>query len=428
MNSLSDDMGFLILSEGGDGLGLALRLQYEGHKVSMYIRDPDLETRGENLVEKTRSPGFKPVILADCTGSGSVLDNYRDAGVPVFGGSQLADRLECDRKFASGVFKSCSIEEPRSEEFNNWEEAREFVKSQDSNTRLVFKPEGKYSGNIPSYVSYDNEDMLRMLEQYKKVLGEKQAEFVLQEFIEGTCISSEAWFSIDHFIKPFNHTLERKQLLPGDIGPSGGCTGNVVWACGDEECPLCKGLYRLEKFLAENEYNGCIDINSVVSKEGEIYALEFTPRFGYDAFPTFLYGLFEGNFGEFLNDCSASRGPDSMSLRSGYAAGVRVSTPPWPSEDFNSKPGLPIRGLAKSEFESFYPYEVSSVDEELVTAGGCGIIGVCIGYGDSIEEAFEKAYKLAVKLRLPDKQYRNDLTETFKKDLRTIRRSLGVKV
>src|ERR1700679_584656 len=129
MTSLPDNMGFFILSEGGDGLGLALRLQAEGHKVSMYIRDPELETRGENLVEKSRSPSFNPVILADCTGSGSILDTYRDASIPVFGGSQLADRLESDRKFASGVFKSCKIKEPRSQEFNNWEEAKAFVQA-----------------------------------------------------------------------------------------------------------------------------------------------------------------------------------------------------------------------------------------------------------------------------------------------------------
>src|SRR5882672_1351291 len=78
----------------------------------------------------------------------------------------------------------------------------------------------------------------------------------------------------------------------------------VMWCCNDRECRLCETLAKLSGMLEENQWTGPIDINTVVSKEGEIYALEFTPRLGYDAFPTFLYGLFESDFGQFVyNSC-----------------------------------------------------------------------------------------------------------------------------
>src|SRR5665213_423256 len=226
-------VGFLIQSEGGDGLGLAVRLRNEGHPVSICIRDPSLESRGDGLVEKDRTPDYNPIVLADCTGSGPLLDTLRDSGAYTFGGSQTADRLESDRGYASSVFRQCGIKQPASRSFKDWNDAEDFISNQDDDTRLVFKPEGKFSGSVPSFVSHDNDELMDVLDHYKPIIGMDNPEFVLQEFIEGTAISSEAWFSGSEFIRPFNHTIERKQFMPGDIGPSGGCTGNVVWACDE---------------------------------------------------------------------------------------------------------------------------------------------------------------------------------------------------
>jgi phosphoribosylamine-glycine ligase len=402
-------------------LGMAIRLKSEGHGAAMMIKDPDLDKRGENLVEKGSLPSFGSIIIGDCTGSGSVLDVLKENGAYVFGGSQVADKLECDRKYASQIFRECGIREPESKEFTSWEEAENFINEVSNEVKLVFKPEGKFSGTVPSYVSSGNDDLLDYLTHARNLIGENEPSFVLQEFIEGTCISSEAWYARDHFVFPTNHTLERKQLMCGDIGPSGGCTGNVVWRCDEGNCPLCRNLGRLSPFLSKVNYCGCIDINSVVSKNGEIYALEFTPRFGYDAFPTLLYGLFDGDFGEFISDCAKGNGPFSMPLRSGFAAGVRISAPPWPNENYKSKEGLPLRGLSRGNLEKFYSYEVSSFGDEFKTSGGVGIIGVAVGYANNIEDAFNEAYKICDKLRLPDKQYRNDLIETFKSDMRKLK-------
>lgn len=423
---MENKLGFLIVSEGGDGLGLALRLSWENHKTSMWIRDAEAERRGEGLVEKGNSLELLPILVADCTGSGALLDSYRNSGGLTYGGSQEQDKLEGDRKYSSSIFKRCGIAEPKSKEFHSWEDAKEFVSSITDETRLVFKPEGKYSGNLPSYVSHDNDDLLYMLDYFKGIVGEHEPEFILQEFIEGVCISSEVWCAKGEMLSPTNHTLERKQLMNGDVGPSGGCTGNVVWACRDEACPLCENLHKLEDYLREVQYNGPIDINSVVSKDGDIYALEFTPRFGYDAFPTYLYGLFKGDFGAFINDSCRGEAGD-MEVADGFAAGVRISIAPWPSEEFHARTGLPIRGLREANLDRFYSYEVNLQEDTFVTAGGYGIIGVAVGYSEEgIEEAFEEAYKIVKKLNLPEKQYRTDLAEVFKKDLSQLRRYLKV--
>jgi len=147
---------------------------------------------------------------------------------------------------------------------------------------------------------------------------------------------------------------------------------------------------------------------------------------GYDAFPTFLSGLFEGDFGAFINDSCRGESRDQP-LREGFAAGVRVSLPPWPSEDFHSKAGIELRGVRESDIHEgrFYPYEVNLLKDSLVTSGGWGAVGVCIGYGAAMDKAFEEAYSMVHRIKVQDLQYRTDLLDQFKHDLFLLRRAFS---
>lgn len=412
---------FFFISENGDAIGLALRLKDEGHDVSIYVRDDEAVKRGQGLVEfslpRPATSYNGTIIISDCTGSGVFCDSLRDAGSSVLGGSIIADKLEMDRAYAAQVMTDCGIATPRTEYFNDWAKAKEFV--EETEERLVFKPEGDLSGVVPSYVSFDQEDMLEMLDIYATTSPKSVPRFALQEFIEGTCISTECWFNGVDFVRPFNHTIERKQLMNDDLGPSGGCTGNVVWACFDG-CPICDAtVARLNDFLFRHRYCGPIDVNAVVSENG-IFGLEFTPRFGYDAAPTLLLALLDEPLGDFLYACA--RGTASqMIVKDGFATGVRVTVPPWPLEKYHPPEGTPLRGLRS--FANFYPYDVMrGGDGNLCTSGGYGITGVALGYDKTIDASFANAMHVADKLRLPNKQYRTDLAEVCSKDFRRLNR------
>lgn len=413
-------MKFCLLSEGGDGIGLALRLAAEGNPTSIFIRDPEAEGRGKGLISHDTDPQYGEVIVSDCTGFGSMCDRFREHGAKVVGGSALADRLETDRQFSQDVMESCGIETPKAKSFTDWDAAVAFIEA--SEAKLVFKPEGKLSGVVPSYCPSSNQELLESIEHFKSLCGNVQPEFTLQEFINGTCVSTEGWFDGEHFIQPFNHTIERKHFLDGDIGPSGGCTGNLVWLTSDED-PICrKTILLMEGFLREHSYRGAIDVNAVVNEEG-VYALEFTPRFGYDAFPTFLYALYDGDFGSLLWDIASGSGRDSMDVADRFAAGIRLSIPPWPSENFHAEQGIPIRGIPQARLiTDLYPYDVELVEDKLVTSGGYGIIGVMNASGETIEEAFSEAYRKTRRVKIPHVQYRQDLEEVCTKDYRRLER------
>lgn len=418
-------MKFLIISEGGDGVGLACRLKAEGNQVKIWIRDTEAEKRGEGLVEHAKDASFGEVVIADCTGAGVVLDTIRNAGGLVVGGSALCDRLESDREFATGVMKDAGIRVPKAKSFNSWDDAVAFIEEVGGDTRLVFKPEGKLSGVVPSQVTEDNGELLKNIEHYKTLVGANEPEFTLQEFIEGVAVSTEGWFNGRNWVLPFNHTIERKQFLNGDLGPSGGCVGNVVWPCREDDPLVQEGLIKITKFLEEHEYKGAIDLNAVVNKEG-IWGLEFTPRCGYDAFPTLLCGLYTGHIGYFLSAIASGQDIEEMEVEDGFAAGVRISVPPWPSEKFHAEEGVPIKGLKEDDLgDWFYAYDVEKRDSSLFTCGGYGITGVANGFGFSVGEAFAQAYKRVKRIKISDMQYRTDLFEVCHKDYRELQRVIN---
>ena len=415
---------FLILSDAGDGVGLALRLKLEGHDAKIKIFDKMHDTYGKGLVDYSDKYQMAQTVIADCTGFGEVLDSFEDSGVPVFGGGSFADKLEANRSFAEEVMHEAEIETPKSESVGSWNDAAKQAERLAKRTgKVVLKPEGTLSGVVPSYVASDVEDALAMLKQFEKECGTDDVELTVQEFIEGVAVSTEGWFNGSEWIEGmFNHTIERKQFLDGDIGPSGGCTGNVVWPC-DSKDPLVKQLLlKLTEVLRKHEYIGPIDVNAVVNEDG-VYGLEFTPRFGYDAFPTLLHSLSDFDFGVFLGDCA--RGTEcNVRLSPGFGAGVRLSIPPWPNEKYHNEDCISLRGFDDDARESFYPYGVVLEGEELKSSHGVGILGVMNYEGRSIGQAFACVYHQIQKLKIPGLQYRTDLTEQCLKDYRELRRIL----
>lgn len=406
----------LILSEAGDGVGLAVRLQKEGHDVSLWHRNGDCAQHGKGLIRFTEHYQMGQTLVADATGLGVILDKYRYEGIPTFAGSEFADNLEKDRQFSESIMQKAGIETPRSIRVKSWDEAKSKIqqlsKSSDGG-KVVLKPEGDLSGNLPSYVAKDADDALKVLEFWQRKHMSGEIELVIQEFVEGQDVSTEGWFNGRDWIQGmFNHTLEKKHFLNDDVGPSGGCSGNLVWACGASDPIVQETLLKLTPVLREHRYCGPIDINCVVNQEG-VYGLEFTPRFGYDSFPTLLHCLADFDFGSFMESCAKGEMPD-VSLNSFFGCGIRISLPPWPSEKYEAAQGIPIRGMEDKDERWFYPYDVlMNGAGEMESSGGVGIIGVINNHGEVITEGFARALEICSRLKIPDLQYRTDLGEVF---------------
>lgn len=400
-------MKFAMISECAEGAGILYRLMLEGNDVQLYTK---------NRMYSNAWKGILPVVndwrtvlrddvyvLFDTVGFGNISELCRKRGIRTFGGSTFADKLEEDRKFGIDFMHKWGIKTPETKDFDDIGEAIEYAKTKE---KLVFKPHGSHN-DIPcslTYVSKSVDDIVEYLEFIKKRFPQVE-EFELQEFIPGVAISSEALVFDGKPTGFYDHTIENKKFMNDNIGPSTGCEGNVVWI--EDDNVISEGIGKIKDFEG---FTGLVDLNCIFN-EKDIYGLEWTPRFGYDATPTLLCNLLEDDLGKFFSEGSKKFSAD-------FATSIRYSIPPYPLEgtspDYNNT-GIPIR-IDKFEDRSYYFYEVMIEDDILVHSSGIGNVGLGFGVSDDMDEAFEEALFNVKQVEVPDKQFRTDLGDVISED------------
>lgn len=396
------------------GAWFSLQLEEEGHKVDIWLMDhfQDYSLVLDGLVPKpfkTR-PDFKKydLVLFDLTGKPNVAEEVIKLGIPTIGDGDLNSELEENRLLGIRIMEQCDINVPFYQEFSDLGEAKKFVRK--TNKRYVFKPDGgQDQDTATTYVSKSADDMLKYLDKLSSVT--KGVQFILQEVVEGTEISTEAWFNGEDFYC-INGTLEEKKLMNDNKGPNTGCSGNLVWFYDDLNPPAIfdQGLRKLKDFLRGYNYHGMIDLNTIVS-DTQIYGLEWTPRFGYDASAT-LYSCLN-NVGDFFGAIASGATP-SVDISNIFAAAIRLSIPPYPTEIKNKHPEeVPIEGIDEDSIvKNCYLYDACLYKGDLVTCGVNGLIAVPIARGGSPVDVWDKCYEIVKGIQIPDMMYRTDLKQT----------------
>jgi phosphoribosylamine-glycine ligase len=420
---------FLMLSGSGEGYGLALRLRQAGHLVAVNCRDTRTKDNYNGLLQKLDSAANwenylddKTIVLFDSSGGGKTADRLRARGHFTWAGSVFADQIELDRSLAFELLEQAGVRFPETKTFFDWEEGRKYARR--VNTRLVFKASGELAkdSEVQTYSAYDTEDMIAMLDYFESA-AKHSPEFELQRHVKGVAVSTEGWFNGEKFMEPFNHTIEHKAMMNDDLGPSTGCAFNVVWKC-EHDHVVEQGIRLFEPILAEYGHIGPVDLNTIVNSEG-VWALEFTPRMGYDAFPTILE-LVNEDLGELIAKMARGEQPERMELGHGFAAGLRLTVPPHPSEQFKPVAGIPVRGFTRTDREHLYFFDVM-FDEtnKLVTTSAYGNLLCATGKGRTIQEAFEGPSELVNKARIPEKQFRTDAVNQIYQDYNKLMELIG---
>jgi len=396
--------------------------------------DPEYHDTGDGLIDKV-AYNQKNVDWADLV----VFDGnefklpyeaeiLRRDGKQVLGSSAFVGRLENDRAFAIEVAKQAGISVPDVREFSGgsaWDDAKRYVTRMAPDKKLVWKPNGEAPAT--TFVAESRDEILQMFPYWKELYSEHSEEpsFIITDAIEGEEISTEGWFNGEQFYLP-NHTLERTRFFDGDHGEKTGCAGNVVWSHGDT--PLYNRLFnKLAPFFA-GRYNGPVDVNVIIEKNSnEPIFLEFTPRFGYDAF----FGLMEilnSDMGKLFYETAYGR-DISATVDRAFSGAVRVHVPPYPepsADDDKKRPiGIPIFGLTfeKKGFDGYYPVEVALKDGKAVTTGPDGYVLVAAGKDSSPRAATEAAYKAVDRLRIPTARWRMDLAVKFQNIYDAVKRT-----
>lgn len=412
------NMKILLVSPKGDGAWFVWLLKSEGNEVDWCVEQEKDAAMLGGIVPPPKlrvpTPDKYDLIVFDCSGMGDVADKTR-AITPVIGASAYADQLEEDRVFGLETMEKAGIRVPKWEPFSTPAEALAFLRH--NNKRYVLKPIGELPEGMSdaTYVAKSAEDMTNYIEVR---LDPAIKSFLLQEFVEGVEVSTEAWWTGSEWVA-LNHTLEEKKFMDGQLGPNTGCAGNVVWMPPRSNPIFQRGLEKMGPLLKEAGFVGMIDLNTIAT-EGDLYGLEWTPRFGYEGTCN-LTRLLPVPFGDFLYSMALGKTPTLPEAKARFAATVRLSVPPYPSAEFSRKKmQVPIRGLDLDNLQTFVLYDVRLDGKDLVTNGGYNAIGSPIGTGSSIAASFEDVMAAIKRLEIPNLQYRTDIEKCVTKRYTTL--------
>jgi phosphoribosylamine--glycine ligase len=390
----------------------------EGHGVRYYIHAENERDIGDGFVEKTsdweKDVDWADVIVFDDTlGQGARAQALREKGKLVVGGTPYTDALEDDRAFGQEELRQAGVNILPYRQFEDFDEAIAFVR--ENPDRYVIKPSGE-AANVKRRLFVgdedDGQDVIRVLEVYKRSFPDEIKSFQLQRRVTGVEVAVGAFFNGKEFAYPINVNFENKKLFPGNIGPSTGEMGTFMFWSGPNRL-FTSTLKKMEPLLAREGYVGYVDLNCIVNGQG-IYPLEFTSRFGYPTIMIqqegmttpigeFLHGLAEGTLTKFKT-------------KSGFQIGVRIVVSPFPFDDdatFFSVSKNAAIFFKKGVPEEVHIEDVKIVNGQWVVAGTSGVVLVVCGVGPTMKQAQAQAYSRVRNILIPDMYYRDDIGERW---------------
>ncbi len=416
-----DKKRFLFVSLDGLIGDIAWQVSKEGHEVRYCIESEQERTIADGFVAKTdrwedEVDWADVIIFDDVLGQGEKAHALRQRGKAVIGGTPYTDRLEDDRSFGQTELKKYGISILPFEEFTSFDDAIQFVR--DHPSRYVIKPSGD-AQNIKRLLfvgeEEDGQDIIHVLESYRNVYAEQVKVFQLQKRVTGVEIAVGAFFNGYEFLSSINVNFEHKKLFPGNIGPSTGEMGTMMYWSKPNRI-FNQTLKKFEEKLREERYVGYIDLNCIVNSQG-IYPLEFTARFGYPTISIQQEGLLTP-IGELLHAMATGTKLDPK-CRSGFQVGVRIVVPPFPFDDqktfeVNSQDRIII--FKKPNHEGIHIEDVKLVNGEWVITGSSGVVLIVVGVGPTVKQAQTQAYNRIKNIMIPNMYYRTDIGDRWFED------------
>ncbi len=411
-------MRFLGIGDSCDLGALYMSLLAEGHEVKVYVGNPICHGTLAGLVTHVpdwkrelawvRAAGDEGMILFENVEKqrGGMQDELRREGFNVIGGSAYGDRLENDRGFAQDILRGLGLSIAPVETFSDRTEAIGFVREKPGRYVVKFNEIAEtFVGQLE-----DGRDVIAFLSGLPQL--DEEESFILMRHIEGVEMGVGAYFDGEKFLTPACLDWEHKRFFPGDLGELTGEMGTIVTY--DRTAHFHElTLGRMEPLLRQNGYCGYINLNTIVNAEG-IWPLEFTCRFGYPGYA--ILAALQQTPWSGLFHALVTRSGERFATVPGFAAGIVLTTPPFPYSRPSVKVpvGMPVlfgNDFTADDRRNIHYGEVGVHNGQLVTSGAYGWTLVVTGVAATIREAQQQANRLADRITIPNVRYRRDIGE-----------------
>ena len=341
---------------------------------------------------------------------GGLVDKMEEAGIRTFGPRKNAAILEGSKAFSKDLMKKYNIPTAAYENFDNAEEAMEYLKK--GNFPVVLKADGLALGKGVLICNTLEE----ALEGVKSIMLDKQfgtagSRMVVEEFMTGREVSVLS-FVDGKTIKTMTSAQDHKRAKDGDQGLNTGGMGTFSPSpfYTEEVDEFCKKyVYQatVDAMREEGrEFKGIIFFGLMLTPNGP-RVLEYNARFG-DPEAQVVLPRMKNDIIEVMEACiDGTLEQVDLQFEDNAAVCVVLASDGYP---LAYEKGKLISGLDKFEGkEGYYCFHAGTkmTDEGIVTNGG-RVLGVT-AKGKDLKEARANAYEATKWVSFDNKYMRSDI-------------------
>ena len=338
-----------------------------------------------------------------------IVDAFVEKGLPIFGPSKNAAKLESSKIWAKEFMKRNSIPTADFEIFDDAQKAKDFVKSYEK--PVVIKADGLAAGKgviVCKNKDEANDAIDTILT--KKSFGDAGSKIIIEERIDGVEASYIALCDGKIGI-PMATSQDHKRVFDNDEGPNtGGMGAYSPTPIIDEKL----GTEIQEKIIDKTihamrdegfEFKGFL-YAGIMIKDGIPYVLEYNVRMGdpecqpilmrldsdlYD----YLHASYEGKLNEL----------PEISWKNQYSVCVVLASKGYPS---SYPTGDEITGFENLSSDAFVFHAGTKKQDDKIKSNGGRVLGVT-ALGSSLEDAINNAYDACNHIHWTSKYHRTDI-------------------
>ena len=417
-------MRVLVVGGGGREHALAWAVARSAEVERVFVAPGNAGTAREDKVENVDLAADAFAALADFARDNGVAltiagpeaplveglrDYFDHRGLPCFGPSKSAARLEGSKVFAKQFLARHGIPTARYESFTEVAPARAYI--EEVGAPVVVKADGLAAGKGVT-VARDVEEATAAAEEMLsgERFGAAGREVVVEEFLEGEEASFICMTDGAHVV-PFASSQDHKARDDGDLGPNTGGMGAYSPA------PVVTPEVH-ERIMAEvigptvlgmaadgARYQGFLYAGLMITPDGTPKVIEFNCRFGDPEAQPVLMRL----RGDLAALCRCALGDGLAGVRLDWdpraAVGVVLAAGGYP---LDYATGRAISGLEDDLPDTkVFHAGTALAGDRTVTSGGRVLCVTALG--ESVTEARARAYERVARVSWEDAYYRRDI-------------------
>ena len=423
-------MKVLVIGSGGREHALLWRLAQSPSVTEVYaIPGNDGMTDVAHLIPVKGHEDildFARLMKVDLTVAGpetvltdGLADEFAAAGLPFFGPSKAAARIEGSKGFAKDLMKKYGIPTAAYEVFTDEDKAVAYLKA-NKKYPIVIKADGLAAGKGVIIAQTEDEAVSTvkdMLEGHS--FGGAGRSMVIEEFMEGE-EASVLCFCDGTTVVPMVSSQDHKRIFDGDKGPNTGGMGAYAPApvMTDDMMDEVK-VKILRPIVATMKkegypFKGCLYAGLMITDEGP-KVVEFNCRFG-DPETEAVLPLFDGDLDQVMLDCvNGTLTKEEVKWKKGCAVDVVLASEGYPSSHSS---GEVISGLEDAKKAGCLVFHAGTTRKngEYVVNGG-RVLNV-VALAPTLAEAKAKAYEGVSRIHWQGMQYRHDIADKGLKHLK----------